>query len=226
MDTEPAGHPREHAPSMLGYLELSTTEGSGLVPLEGERLTLGRDAANDIPVPSDDTMSRLHAVLLRYPAGWVVQDPGSRNGTTVNGQPIMHERVLRDSDEIRAGATRLVCRMRAHPPRGSVTSPQSTDLPLPDLTRREREVLLQLCQPMLAGDMTFTAPATVRQVADALVVTEAAVKQHLLRLYDKFGIHSDEGERRRVRLANAAVRHGVVTLADLRNPSTRSTQPV
>jgi DNA-binding NarL/FixJ family response regulator len=81
-------------------------------------------------------------------------------------------------------------------------------------TRRERDVLVALCRPVLSADL-FTEPASIRQIAEELVVTEAAVKQHLLRLYDKFGVF-DSGERRRVRLANEAVRRGAVTLADLR----------
>ena len=56
-------------------------------------------------------------------------------------------------------------------------------------------------------------------IAEQLVVTEAAVKQHLLRLYDKFGVY-DSGERRRVRLANEAIRRGAVTLSDLRETPT------
>jgi hypothetical protein len=47
------------------------------------------------------------------------------------------------------------------------------------------------------------------------VVGEAAVKQHLMRLYDKFGI-ADHTGRRRVLLANEAIRRGAVTLSDLK----------
>ena len=54
-----------------------------------------------------------------------------------------------------------------------------------------------------------------QEIADALVISEAAVKQHLAHLYDKFGIHGG-GERRRVRLANEALRRGAVTIAGLR----------
>jgi tetratricopeptide (TPR) repeat protein len=77
----------------------------------------------------------------------------------------------------------------------------------PALTRREREVLDALCHP-LATDGAFAEPASVREIAKTLFVTEAAVKQHLLRLYDKFEIW-DEGGRRRLRLANEAIRRGV-----------------
>jgi hypothetical protein len=52
------------------------------------------------------------------------------------------------------------------------------------------------------------APATAREIAADLVVTEAAVKQHLLRLYQKFRI--PEGQNRRVRLANEVIALGLV----------------
>ena len=46
----------------------------------------------------------------------------------------------------------------------------------PELTRRERDVLVALCRPAL-GEGVFTEPATVREIAAELVVTDAAVKQ-------------------------------------------------
>jgi hypothetical protein len=89
----------------------------------------------------------------------------------------------------------------------------------PRLTERERDVLIALCRPILA-DAHFTEPASIRRVADELVVTDAAVKQHLLHLYDKFGLH--EGvESRRVRLANEALEGGWVSMADLGGPPGR-----
>jgi DNA-binding CsgD family transcriptional regulator len=79
---------------------------------------------------------------------------------------------------------------------GSVTAPE--------LTRRERDVLVSLCRP-LHGDDVVAQPASVKEIAGELVVTEAAVKQHLLHLYDKLGIRKG-GERRRVALAREAIR--------------------
>ena len=70
-----------------------------------------------------------------------------------------------------------------------------------------------LCRPLLTGD-AFTEPASIRTIAEELVVSEAAVKQHLSRLYGKFDVA--QGERRRVQLANAAVARGAVKLGDLR----------
>lgn len=81
------------------------------------------------------------------------------------------------------------------------------------ITPREREVLLELCRPAVTHEL-FVEPASVREIAHALAVTEAAVKQHLLNLYDKFGI-ADGQERRRVALAREALRRGVIGLPDL-----------
>ncbi len=73
----------------------------------------------------------------------------------------------------------------------------------PQLTPREHDVLAALCPPAQADD-TYSEPASIKEMAATLFVSEAAVKQHLLRLYDKFGIYSDE-PRRRLRLANEAL---------------------
>jgi len=194
---------------MGAYLEVWTAAGRELVALEAGRLTLGADPANDLALPADPTLSRLHAALERYGAGWCVRDLDSRNGTFVNGQRVWRERPLRPGDELRVGATRLI--YRSDEPGGKST--QASEPP-PELTRREREVLLVLCRTVLGG-AAFTEPASIREIADALVVSEAAVKQHLAHLYDKFGIHGG-GERRRVQLANEALRRGAVTIAELR----------
>ena len=89
----------------------------------------------------------------------------------------------------------------------------------PELTRREHDVLVALCRPALEGDL-FTEPASVRQIAEALVVTDAAVKQHLGNLYYKFEI-GETGERRRVTLAKEAFRRGAISADELGAESAR-----
>ena len=57
--------------------------------------------------PADPGVSRLHAVLLRGQNGsWSVVDPGSANGTLVNGAEIARDQIvpLRDGDRIHLGA--------------------------------------------------------------------------------------------------------------------------
>lgn len=206
----PAGVVQCAVPS---HLEVWQAEGIRLVVLDGDRTTVGSAPSNDVVVGSDRSVSRLHAVFERYEPGWCVRDLGSSNGTFVNGARLTGERVLRPSDEIRVGRTRLVYR-------GDPAAPRMTDTaasePTPALTRRERDVLVALCRPLLSGDV-FTEPASVAHIAGQLYVSEAAVKQHLLRLYDKFGLQ-ERRDHRRVELANQAVRRGAVALVDLRPP--------
>lgn len=81
------------------------------------------------------------------------------------------------------------------------------------MTPREHDVLVALCRPATSPEL-FVEPSSVREIAALLAVSEAAVKQHLLNLYGKFGI-VDDGERRRVTLARMAMRSGVVGVGDL-----------
>jgi pSer/pThr/pTyr-binding forkhead associated (FHA) protein len=178
--------------------------------LEADRSTIGKAAENDIAVDDDATASGLHAVLERFAAGWCVTDLGSSNGTWVNGERIWASRRLRHGDEIRIGQTRLVFRDPLAPA-GAATEVEEA---APNLTTREHDVLVALCRPLLARDM-FTEPASTRAIADELVITQAAVKQHLANLYDKFGIAPGDAHRRAA-LANEALRRGAVSLTELR----------
>lgn len=171
-------------------------------------MTVGTLESNDVVVDADG-VSRVHAVFERFGDAWCVRDLGSRNGTFVNGGRIIGEQPLHSGDEILLGRLRLLFRGPAA--RGKQTAAIAE---APPLTQRERDVLLALCRPLLTGD-AFTEPASIRAVAAELVVSEAAVKQHLSRLYVKFDVGA-HGERRRVQLANAAVARGAVKLGDLR----------
>jgi len=202
---------------MPAYLEVWLPSGARLVTLADRRVTVGKDPSSDVHVTHDATVSRLHAVLEPYGSAWAIRDLGSHNGTYLNGERVFSERVLRPGDELRVGRTRLVYRGDFEKPESGGTT-QSGD-PRPELTRRERDVLVALCRPLLSSE-PFRQPASIRELAAELVVTEAAIKQHLLRLYDKFGIYED-GESRRVRLANEAVRRGSVRPAELRAPPER-----
>jgi pSer/pThr/pTyr-binding forkhead associated (FHA) protein len=178
--------------------------------LQADRTTVGKAAENDISLADDPTASHLHATLERFPAGWCVTDLGSSNGTWVNGERIWSSHRLRHGDEIRIGQTRLIFR----DPLNAAGSRTEAENAPPSLTVRERDVLVALCRPLLARDM-FTEPASTRTIADELVITQAAVKQHLANLYDKFGVPPSDSNRR-ARLANEALRRGAVSLSQLR----------
>ena len=77
----------------------------------------------------------------------------------------------------------------------------------PVVSHRELDVLISLCHPGLSAD-AFVVPATAHEIAADLGVSEAAVKHHLLRLYQKFKI--SEGPNRRTRLANEVIARGLI----------------
>jgi hypothetical protein len=56
--------------------------------------------------PTDPGISRLHAVLIATSDGWAVIDPGSANGTQLNGDdiPTGLQLPLHDGDRINLGA--------------------------------------------------------------------------------------------------------------------------
>ena len=167
--------------------------------------TVGRGTGVDICL-EEPSVSRLHAELVRRGSHVYVADLGlSANGTRVNGRPV-GRRVLLEGDVLSFGSARTrVCGLA--PSLESEDTMELRRVSAPDLTRRELEVLTSLCRPALQQE-AFVAPSTAREVAVELVVTEAAVKQHLLRLYQKFRI--GEGINRRARLANEVISVGVV----------------
>jgi hypothetical protein len=180
-------------------------EDSGMVlPLRPDVTTIGRGRGVDIRL-DDPSVSRLHAEIVRRgPYVYIVDMGLSRNGTRVNGRPIAR-RVLEDGDVVSFGTAR--CRMGGIPREDVDPDVEVRRAVAPELTRREVDVLTSLCRPALS-DEAFVAPATAREIAQDLVVTEAAVKQHLLRLYQKSRI--PEGPNRRTRLANEVIAMGLV----------------
>lgn len=205
---------------MPSHLEVWKPSGRQLITLGGERVTVGKSSTNVVSLDHDSTVSRVHAVFERLGFAWSIRDVGSRNGTYLNGEKISAERVLRSGDELRVGKTRLVfweVKDGGETTAGQETVSVAPTQPPPRLTRRELEVLVVLCRPLVSDD-PFPEAVSVRQMAQELFVTEAAIKQHLQNLYDKFAIPA-EGERR-VRLANEAIRRGAVTLAMLRDSGT------
>ena len=69
--------------------------------LDGEVLSIGREAANDVPV-RDLALSRRHCAIKRENTEFVIQDLDSLNGTFVNGIPVT-ERRLANGDQIKLG---------------------------------------------------------------------------------------------------------------------------
>jgi pSer/pThr/pTyr-binding forkhead associated (FHA) protein len=98
-------------PPEIGSKGLITTihgpEAGRQWPVSGTLLTIGRGGDNYIVLPHA-SVSRHHAQLLVQPSGIYVQDIGSSNGTSVNGEQLVAPRLLRDGDRIQIGDVLLV----------------------------------------------------------------------------------------------------------------------
>jgi FHA domain len=192
----PLGPPRD-----IPHLKIEST--GTVVRLRPDVTTIGRGESADVRL-DHPSVSKLHAEIVRRGPYAYVSDLGlSRYGTRVNGK-VVAQRLLEDGDVLSFGSQR--CRV------GGLVTEQLPECELrrsaiPELTRRELDVVAALCKPALSEE-AFVSPATARDIAADLVVTEAAVKQHLLRLYQKLRIPA--GPNRRVRLANEVVALGLV----------------
>jgi len=195
----------------MAVLELTGPEGRDTIELVGERLTIGRSKDNDVVLKQDSSVSRQHARLELLGNTWYVKDLNSTNGVEVGGKPVLDERALHHGDEIILGNTRIVFLDRSQSPESSTKKKGAA----PKLTVKEKETLVELCRPLFSrGGNAFMAPASVKEIAERQFVGEAAVKAHLIRMYEKFGIYDDEHPNRRNELANQAIQRGVVTHND------------
>lgn len=175
-----------------------------VIRLRPDVTTIGRGKSVDIHL-DHSSVSKLHAEIIRRGPYAYVSDLGlSRHGTRVNGK-VVAQRLLENGDVLSFGTQR--CRIGGLAAEEVPPESEQRRSTMPELTRREVDVVAALCKPALCAD-AFVAPATARDIAADLVVTEAAVKQHLLRLYQKLKIA--EGPNRRVRLANEVVARGLV----------------
>jgi hypothetical protein len=71
-------------------------------PLEGDQLTIGRDASNGVAI-NDAEVSRKHSRLSFQGGKYVLEDLGSTNGTFVNGQRLSGPVVLKPGDVVSLG---------------------------------------------------------------------------------------------------------------------------
>jgi DNA-binding CsgD family transcriptional regulator len=177
-----------------------------------ERLTIGRDPASGIALPWDAEVSRTHAQLERVGAEWLVIDDGlSRNGTYLNGERLHGRRRLAHGDVLRCGDTGLVFRS---PLAGSDVTVAAGKAPPPAISPAQRRVLIALCRPFRDGG-AFATPASNQQIASELVVSTEAVKTHVRALFQRLGVEDLPQHHKRVRLAELAFQHGLVSPRDL-----------
>src|SRR6476620_4553914 len=89
----------------MAMLEVSRPQGRSFHELEGDRVTFGRSADNQLVVEDDPALSRHHALLERVGSVWFVRDLNSSNGTFGNGERGLDGRALHTGDELMLGRT-------------------------------------------------------------------------------------------------------------------------
>jgi sigma-B regulation protein RsbU (phosphoserine phosphatase) len=73
------------------------------IPLDHDRITLGRSSANQLCYPDDIGLSRQHLALVGRDGRWTVEDLGSKNGTLLNGVRVEKPMPFVPGDRVSAG---------------------------------------------------------------------------------------------------------------------------
>ena len=178
-----------------------------------DQLTIGRRPTNEVPLPWDLGVSRIHAQLERVGDYWTVSDDGlSRNGSFVNGSRVSGKRRLIDGDLLRFGDTVIAY---CDPERGESRATADQEIPtVSSVSDAQRRVLLALCRPY-KNSAGFAAPASNKQIAEELCIGVDAVKTHMRALFYVFGVGALAQNQKRAALVERAFRTGVVTDRDL-----------
>lgn len=133
------------------------------VELSGDRYTVGRAIANDLPCPEDGELSRQHMAFERAGTHWLVVDLGSRNGTRLNGNRIGRSGPLKRGDLVSAGKLTIECSCAAaHPAQGASFDDRVV---FTEASRREgvTSTVATSLDKLLSGEATFDEPNAVPQ---------------------------------------------------------------
>jgi pSer/pThr/pTyr-binding forkhead associated (FHA) protein len=90
---------------------------------------VGRSSDNDICIPINE-ISRQHAKLQAAPAGVIVEDLGSANGTFVNDQRVHSATVLKGGDEVRFDTVRFLLMSPAQEAQPAATARETATVPV------------------------------------------------------------------------------------------------
>lgn len=151
------------------------------IPLDKERITIGRKAQNDIQI-DNLAISGVHAVVVTILHDSFLEDQDSTNGTFVNGQQIK-KHFLQNNDVIELGKYRLkyVKELTQHV---SQEEFEKTMVLRPDMMRKAAEPAavsgsmvppMNLAPPVMPAEPSVPAPS-YREVHPEAAAPEAAPK--------------------------------------------------
>ena len=178
---------------------------------EVDRFTIGRSENSRLALTWDPEVSRTHAQLELVGDDWTLVDDGlSRNGSFVNGERAVGRRRLEDGDMMRIGRTPILFR---HPGVITESTVVADQAGLVRISEAQRRVLVALCRP-LASDPR-AVPATNREIAEELHLSQNGVKTHIRALFAKIGIDELPQYSKRTELAHRALDLGIVGRRDV-----------
>jgi predicted component of type VI protein secretion system len=170
------------------------------VALSGERTVVGRDPDAGIHI-EDESVSWNHLEIESRGGVLMATDLDSRNGTSINGEPLDRPRRLRDGDVLLVGGHRLEV-SDSLPGRAGATVAASE--PAVALTEEERATAAALVAPYRSEGAFAGRPATRAGIAEALHVSERTAQRRLDALGVKLDVPGETG-RERPRLIAARV---------------------
>lgn len=121
-----------------------------VVPLLRDEVTIGREQGNTIRL-TERNVSRSHARLLRRNGSYVVEDLGSYNGVTINGERIDANAKLASGDQLGIGDYGLAFQSDVAATANTMPSPEPKSQPPPRL--------VVLSEPAAGAEFTLTKPA-------------------------------------------------------------------
>jgi pSer/pThr/pTyr-binding forkhead associated (FHA) protein len=177
-----------------------------ILPEPRRTVTIGRREDNDVALPWDPNVSRVHAELHPVGPEWALQDDGlSRNGSYVNAHRVSGRHRLHNLDVIKVGMTALLFRAPLDQVPGTAAG-AAPEQP-PELTPIQAQVLAALCGPFRTGQPA-PIPATNKEIAEQVHLSVDAVKGYLRVLSTKFGVGNLPQNEKRARLAAEAIKRG------------------
>ena len=101
--SRPVKPAKGRGPGHLRILEPAAREGERFALTE--ELTVGRGGGCGIVLADDSFVSTVHARVFQRDGTVYIEDLGSRNGTLLNGEPLVHTAQLRRGDQVQFGQT-------------------------------------------------------------------------------------------------------------------------
>lgn len=176
-----------------------------IVELAAPRTLFGRADTCDVQL-DDPTVSSEHLAINRHGTALVVTDLGSRNGTLLNGQRLIHPARLTDDDTLTLGQSRLRLSITRSP---GVPSTQLTAGAPITLTAEELAVAAALVQHYRAPGALAARPATRVEIAGATHLAERTVTRRLESLAGKLRLGPHDARDRSQLLAQRVLALGL-----------------